>query len=187
MNDIDQCKSLPATEALERDIAQQRSPQSYGHGRSSSLQDALEKSRKKRSFDMADLLEATVPVEVAIAFPTIEWSLDDETSDMDVKPLGLTSYFPSASISSPALRKRSRSTCLVRSKSLKSSLCSLVRISSTHSLVKRSDGSWGQFVCNEEGMLSSISRSGSDCALCEQIFQTRSLRISQRACKAGPD
>jgi hypothetical protein len=181
MNAIEQCKSLPATEALERDIAQQRLPQAYGHSRSSSLKDTLEKSRKKRSFDMADLLEATAPVELAIAFPTIEWSLDDEINDMDVESLEVSSYFPSASCSSPALGKRSRFTCLVRSKSLKSSLCSLVRRSSSHSLVKRSEGSWGQFVCNEEVMFSSVSRSGSDYGLCEQVFQTRSSRMPQRA------
>jgi hypothetical protein len=51
--------------------------------------------------------------------------------------------------------------------------------------VKRAEGSWGQFVCNEEEMFSSISRSGSDCVLCEQKFQTRSLRMPQSACNAG--
>jgi hypothetical protein len=201
---IEQYKSLPATEALERNIAQQRIPQSYGQSRSLALQDALIKPPKKRPFDMADLYDATEPVEQAIAFPIIEWSLVDETDDVDIEPYEASSYVPSATFSSPFLGQRRRSSCrrLVRSKSLRSSLCALAGGSPCHSFIVGVEGSWGQFVCNEEEMISPISRSGqfvcneqemispicrsgSDCGIYGQKDQSRSLRMPQYPCKAG--
>ena len=203
---IDQYKSLPATEALERNIAQQRIPESYGRTRQLSLHDALLKPPKKRSFDMADLYDATAPLEQAVAFPIIAWSVVDETDDIDHGPHEEASSYASAPFSWPVLGQRRRSSCrqLVRSMSLRSSLCALAGSSPCQSFIMGVEGSWGQFVCNEEEMvppisrsgqivckeeemLSPIIRSGSDYGNCEQEFQSRSLLFSQYPYKAGSE
>ena len=144
---------FPATEALERCITSQSLPEpEYRRAKvsiaSSSNPKAItplssdarkRKSQRKSSFEMADLLDATRPVEQAIAFPTIEWCRDDESDDEEENdnrefhetvPLGDDDedqdHFPS-SFSSSGLGKRSRLGYrgLVRSKSLKTSLCNL--------------------------------------------------------------
>lgn len=164
MNSLDIRKRLPATEALECSIATQMIPEREIRKAAKlvtpqSSNDSLEcgttatATKRKRSFDMADLLSATEPVEQAIAFPTIEWCNDGEshndgddegdvTESTPNKSLITTQehhhhhdfdhdeiqdYFPSYSSDTSGLAKRSRFgySRLGRSKSLKTSLCSL--------------------------------------------------------------
>jgi hypothetical protein len=167
MSVIDQPERLPATEALDTYISRQMIPErEIRKARTitpQSSDDSLEK-RKKRSFDMADLLNATTPVEQAIAFPTIEWCRDGESDDEkerenDVEeprriPLDERAvnegddYFPSC-FSSSGLGKRSRLgySRLGRSKSLKTSLCSLAEQSAPtfEDVCSKPGGSWPRF------------------------------------------
>lgn len=140
-NIIDQHR-FPATEALDRFLARLNLPEpEYRRVITPSSKEALESStKKKRSFDMADLLDATEPVEQAIAFPAVEWCRDGELDHFpennrhillnEIAPLHDADdeegddRLPS-SFSSFTLEKRIRHNRLARSKSLKTSLCSL--------------------------------------------------------------
>jgi hypothetical protein len=171
-NIIDQHR-FPATEALDRCLARLSLPEpEYRRAKvsnpivitPSSNESALESStKKKRSFDMADLLNATEPVEQAIAFPAIEWCRDGESDDFpendqhflmseiaplnDVDDEAEDDYFPS-SLSSSFLGKRRRHNPLARSKSLRNSLCSLGEVSTRDAEVR----SWGHFLADEVEM-----------------------------------
>ena len=169
MNVIEQPKRLPATEALDTYISRQMIPEREMRRAKTitpqSSNESLEStSKRKRSFDMADLLNATVPVEQAIAFPTIAWCMDGESDneeepENDAKephriPLDERDadeeddYFPS-SFSSSGLGKRSRLgySRLGRSKSLKTSLCSLAERSGPtfEDVCSKPGGSWPRF------------------------------------------
>jgi hypothetical protein len=173
MNALHEPKSRPATEALNLSISSQMIPerelQKARLVTPQSSNDSLERAtpdRKKRSFDMADLLTATEPVEQAIAFPTIEWCRDgdnneeeEEDCENDAKNLPSTraltgshedddDYFPSF-FSTSGLGKRSRHgySRLGRSKSLKTSLCSLAEESGPtfEDVCSQPGGSWPRF------------------------------------------
>ena len=91
MNALNEPKSLPATEALNVSISTQMIPERElrkaqlvtPQSSNDSLESSTAPQRKKRSFDMADLLTATEPVEQAIAFPTIEWCRDGDDDEED--------------------------------------------------------------------------------------------------------
>lgn len=109
---------------------------------------------------MADLLDATKPVQQAIAFPTIEWCRGEESDNEpendnreshETAPLGDydedADYFPSSiSSSGPGKRSRLGYSGLTRSKSLKTSLCNLGE-GSTGELEVRS---WSHFLTDED-------------------------------------
>jgi hypothetical protein len=161
---------FPATEALDRFLTKLTLPeQEYRRAKVSnsnviapSLNEALERStKKKRSFDMADLLDATEPVEQDIAFPAIEWCRDGESDDFpannqhfptnEIAPLHHVDVdeeenddsFPSSSSSSD-FGKRRRHNRLVRSKSHKTSLCSLGEVATRDAKAR----SWGHFLAD---------------------------------------
>jgi len=149
---VDTRHRLPATEALNRDIERREMPRPRRRRKlgSSPQEDA---TKHKISFDMADLVEATGPVEEDIAFPKIEWTLDDE-EESDHQVPSLEDFH--SSHSSPMLGKRTRRHYhhrLVRSKSVKS-LCYLAEdsISCRKLEPNTNGGSWGQFATdsNEE-------------------------------------
>jgi len=104
-------------------------------------------------------MDATEPLEQSLAFPTIEWTLDDDESDHEEceVPLKNDELLPSYH-SAPFLgNKRPRlehHSGLVRSMSLKSSLCYLaeqsVSPSRRSSIRSVRQGSWGQFIFNDE-------------------------------------
>lgn len=170
MNTIEPPQRLPATEALETCISMQMIPEREIRKAKivtpQSSDDSLESAprKKKRSFDMADLISATEPVEQAIAFPTIEWCRDDESEhevepDSEHKALHLISpfndlndeqddYFPTC-FSSTGLGKRSRLgySRIGRSRSLKTSLCSLAEqdTSTFQEECSKLGGSWPKF------------------------------------------
>eukprot|EP00541_Cyclophora_tenuis_P009803 CAMPEP_0116573734 /NCGR_PEP_ID=MMETSP0397-20121206/18965_1 /TAXON_ID=216820 /ORGANISM="Cyclophora tenuis, Strain ECT3854" /LENGTH=211 /DNA_ID=CAMNT_0004102345 /DNA_START=21 /DNA_END=656 /DNA_ORIENTATION=+ len=127
----EQTSVLPATEALK--LAQQQTLPCHEYERRKGLLTSATTTTKRRklfekrasSFDLLELLEATEPVEQSIAFPTIEWCLDDnEESDVNesinnnnnsnnnnnntVNEDDETAWSRSSSASS--LRKRSRSS-----------------------------------------------------------------------------
>jgi len=170
MSTIDQPQRLPATEALANCISEQMIPEREIRKARivtpQSSNDSLESApRKKRSFDMADLLTATGPVEQDIAFPTIEWCRDGESDneeepDNDQRELHVISllndtdhdehddYFPS-SFSSTGFGKRSRLgySRIGRSRSLKTSLSSLAEqaASTFENECSKPGGSWPKF------------------------------------------
>lgn len=171
MNTFDAPQRLPATEALDACISRQMIPErEIRKARTVTPQSSNESlecsSKRKRSFDMADLLTATGPVEQAIVFPTIAWGRDGESDDEDEpendrKELNHVisqlddddhdekkDYFPS-SFSSTALAKRSRLgySRLGRSRSLKTSLCSLAEenTSTFEDECSKPGGSWPKF------------------------------------------
>lgn len=121
-----------------------------------------ESEPKSSSFDMQDLKVATEPLEKSMEFPTIEWTLDEEETDhetRDMSPAGKSDdlFGSSSHHSEPILGKRIRlehHSRLVRSKSLKSSLCYLAEGSVSRrnsSVFSAKEGSWGQFaVCDFE-------------------------------------
>lgn len=174
MNAFDQQERLPATEALHTSLASQMIPERElrrvkivtPQSSNESLESAP-KRRNKRSFDMADLLTATEPVEQAIAFPAIEWCNDGEEEDEaenaekdqlvpvvssldnnDDEHDEVNDYFPST-FSSTGLGKRSRLgySRLGRSRSLKTSLCSLAEqsASTVEDECSKPGGSWPKF------------------------------------------
>ena len=173
MNALHEPKSLPATEALNVSISSQMIPERElrkaqlvtPQSSNDSLESSAAPERKKRSFDMADLLTATEPVEQAIAFPTIEWCRDgdddeeEDESENDANDLSAihpltdnhdddNDYFPSF-FSTSGLGKRSRHgySRLGRSKSLKTSLCSLAEDSAPtfEDVCSKPGGSWPRF------------------------------------------
>lgn len=165
---------LPATEALNVSMSAQMIPEREirkaaklvtPQASNDSLESAPTCKRRKRSFDMADLLNATAPVEQAIAFPAIEWCNDGESDSEEEnteKPLHVISpceiddddrdehddYFPSR-FSTTGLGKRSRLGYrqLGRSRSLKTSLCSLAEQSTStfEDECSKPGGSWPKF------------------------------------------
>jgi hypothetical protein len=177
---------FPATEVLERCITSRSLPErEYRPAKMStspssnskvttplSFNTLESKPQRKRSFNMADLLDATKPVQQAIAFPTIEWCRGEESDDEpendnreshETAPLGDddedADYFPSSfSSSGPGKRSRLGYSGLTRSKSLKTSLCNLGE-GSTGELEVRS---WSHFLTDEDEILSfSIGTSNS--------------------------
>lgn len=156
---------LPATDALNRTLSREMDkcqlprPRQRRRVAASSPQNESTVTEHKISFDMSDLIDATQPLEETLSFPKIEWSLDDDDDDTDYLvheiPLPDASKdWLHQSCSSPILGKRSRrdyhTSGLVRSKSLKSSLCYLVETEDPlqRLAVTTKDGSWGQFaVC----------------------------------------
>lgn len=154
---VDTRRHLPATEALNR-VERQEKPRPHRRRRVATPPTRKNATKRKSSFDMTDLMGATRPLEEVIAFPKIEWAQDEDESDHhEFLPLHNDSdHFLSSdhSHSSPILGKRIRREHhgLVRSKSLKSSLCYLAEQSTSRrrSITKANDGSWGQFVSNSD-------------------------------------
>jgi hypothetical protein len=184
----------PATEALDRYLARLTLPEPEFRRSKvsnpnvitpSSSNEALESiTKKKRSFDMADLLYATKPVEQDIAFPTIEWCRDGESDDFlendqhfltnKIAPLDdVEEDEEDDSFSSSALGKRRRHNRLSRSKSVKTSLCSLGDGASRDGKVR----SWGHFLADKVEM-PSFSIGTSDSAS-KQKRQNNSYRRSR--------
>lgn len=156
-------RRLPATEALQ-DLQRRCLQRPYRRVTASPPSETTIETNE--SFDMTEMISATAPLEEDLyAFPKIEWTLDDEsdhkqTLNMSDLSNAQDDHFNSSSHhshSSPILGKRPRIEYhgrLVRSKSLKSSLCYLAEQSMSHrqrrGSVKTNKGSWGQFVQNDD-------------------------------------
>jgi len=160
INTFDRRRYLPATEALR---AMERCEMPRQYQRRVVSPSPPKDDESKASFDMTDLLGATQPIEDMMAFPKIEWALDDdEYGHQDVprqqeRPPNTEGHLQSSqhSQSLPSLGKRSRrayQSRLVRSKSLKSSLCSLVdrSVARRRCVATPKEGSWGHFVSNSD-------------------------------------
>jgi hypothetical protein len=155
-------RRLPATEALQRDIEEHGMPRPFRRRKVAAWHPRTDESESKSSsFDMHDMKVATEPVEKSMEFPTIEWTLDEDETDhetRDMPPAGKSDdlFGSSSHHSEPILGKRIRLehySRLVRSKSLKSSLCYLAEgsVSRRSSILSAKEGSWGQFaVCDFE-------------------------------------
>ena len=153
---------LPATEALNRDMQEHGMPRPYGQRQitPSPPKEHDEPQKRKRSFDMSNLQSATEPLEEAfISFPKIEWTMDEECevdADHHVDEIPDLKndddrFYSSHSLPSLGERTRAFHKSLVRSKSLKSSLCFLAErsVSRRQSGVSAKEGSWGYFVCDD--------------------------------------
>jgi hypothetical protein len=185
-----QCRLRPATEALQ-DFQRRALSSPYQRSVAASApSETTTEETTDESFNMTEIMSATVPLDQDVYFfpkiewipddeydPKIEWIPDDEDEAIhqqksfnnctDENPNNTSSHH---SKSSPSLGKRSRLEYqghLVRSKSLKSSLCYLADKSFSHQRRKLSfksqNGSWGQFVQNdideEERMLRKLTLS----------------------------
>lgn len=168
----------PATEALQ-DLQRSALTRPYRREVTASPPSETTAENTNTFFDMTEIMTATAPLEQDVyCFPKIEWIPDDEDETIYQQQALKTSTADDNvntsshhSRSSPSLGKRSRSRLdyhgLVRSKSLKSSLCYLADKSICHGRQKRSiksqKGSWGQFVQNdideEERMLRKLALS----------------------------
>jgi hypothetical protein len=154
----------PATEAL-LDFQRSALPRTYQRKVTASPpSETTTEETTNASFDMTEIMTATVPLEQDVySFPKIEWIPDDEDEAIyqqqtfnrppDEDLINTSSHH---SKSSPSLGKRSRlgyQGRLVRSKSLKSSLCYLADKAFSDQRRKLSfksqKGSWGQFVQND--------------------------------------
>lgn len=144
-------QQFPATLALEKDIdelAMKRLCQKRRISRSS-MPAKLERNSK---------IDAPSP-ETTVAFPSIEWNLDESYHSQLPPPLPPPARIgtPSSHHSAPNLKRRREhhyKSHLVRSKSLYSSLCSLVERAASQQCnfdtsVSR-EGSWGQFVSADD-------------------------------------
>lgn len=155
--------ALPATEALNRtlseeldfcQISRERSQKRKHDGQMTASPQIKTGTQRKVSFDMIDLINATKPLEESIAFPIIEWNLDDDDDESDHRVYdyqvqGDPHNSSSHSYSSPSLGKRAKRhhRRMVRSMSLKSSMCFLADQpdSIEGSPISAREGSWGQF------------------------------------------
>jgi hypothetical protein len=173
-----QCRLRPATEALQDFQRRALSSPYQRRVAASPPSETTTEETTDESFNMTEIMSATVPLDRDVySFPKIEWIPDDEdeaihqqksfNNSTDDNPNSASSHH---SKSSPSLGKRSRLEYqghLVRSKSLKSSLCYLADKSFSHQRRKLSfksqNGSWGQFEQNdvdeEERMLRKLTLS----------------------------
>lgn len=166
-------QNLPATRALEmmKDRLPEREYRCVSFDRStvsssSSLSAINEEIVTKKSFDMADLLHATKPVEMSISFPAIEWDRhdvdEDETDSVGRQNKRLSRCEveeKEEEFDHISHGKRRKKRGMFRSVTVKSSLSSLGNSTSfdpaksTFALDRNfGSGSWGHFVSEKDDL-----------------------------------
>lgn len=146
---------FPATEALDRE--QQHPMPRASLQRKRTPSNRRSRTNKNTANGIAsDTMDTCESVEETLAFPRIEWTIDDTEDDGEECTGSENDLVTSSHHSAPTMSSKKPRHCrLVRSMSLKSSMCYLTDQSSCCSrrtslrLMARGE-SWGQFISDEE-------------------------------------